>query len=90
MPNLYALLLTCWIVLAWAPPPAAEGPSPDAAVEKKAESPRQSPRFDERQAERDRMINTIRRHGMTDEAVLQIMARVPRHAFVPASRAAAA
>lgn len=43
-----------------------------------------------RQAERDRMLDVIRRYGMTDEAVLRAMGAVPRHEFVPPERAAAA
>ncbi len=34
--------------------------------------------------ERAQMINTLRRHGFNDEAILAVMERVPRHAFVPA------
>ncbi len=43
------------------------------------------PRFTARQDERDAMVRTIRHHGLTDKAVLDAMARVPRHEFVPAA-----
>ncbi len=43
-----------------------------------------SPIFTDRQAERDRMVRTIRlRYGLKDERVLAAMGAVPRHLFVP-------
>ncbi len=74
------LALCCLAAVAW----AQAGPDPAA------ERPWQPPRFIERQAERNRMLDVIRRYGMTDEAVLRAMAAVPRHEFVPAARAASA
>jgi len=44
------------------------------------------PRFAARRKERDAMVRTIRRYGLSDEAVLKAMAAVPRHEFVPARR----
>jgi protein-L-isoaspartate(D-aspartate) O-methyltransferase len=41
------------------------------------------PRFEARQAERDVMVRHIKDYGLNDSAVLQAMARVPRHEFVP-------
>lgn len=43
------------------------------------------PRFTARQGERDAMVRTIRQHGLTDKRVLDAMAAVPRHEFVPAA-----
>ena len=44
------------------------------------------PRFSERGADRRAMVRTqIRREGVANSAVLQAMANVPRHRFVPAS-----
>jgi protein-L-isoaspartate(D-aspartate) O-methyltransferase len=43
-----------------------------------------------RQAERDAMVRTIKAYGLTDEAVLRVMAAVPRHEFVPARYSAQA
>jgi protein-L-isoaspartate(D-aspartate) O-methyltransferase len=43
------------------------------------------PRFTERQAERDRMVEVIISYGLTDPAVLDAMRAVPRHEFVPES-----
>ena len=42
------------------------------------------PRFRERREERDRMVQVIRGYDLDDRAVLEAMAAVPRHAFVPA------
>jgi protein-L-isoaspartate(D-aspartate) O-methyltransferase len=41
------------------------------------------PRFKARQDDRNAMVRTIRRYGLTDKAVLAAMAAVPRHEFVP-------
>ncbi|MBE3123579.1 MAG: protein-L-isoaspartate(D-aspartate) O-methyltransferase [Planctomycetes bacterium] len=48
------------------------------------------PKFTARQAERQAMAEVIRRYGLTDEAVLGVMAAVPRHEFVPADLAPSA
>ena len=42
----------------------------------------QPPKFADRQRERDAMVAVIRRYGLTDKAVLDAMAAVPRHKFV--------
>jgi protein-L-isoaspartate(D-aspartate) O-methyltransferase len=41
------------------------------------------PQFAERQAERDKMVQTIRLYGLEDPAVIAAMSAVPRHEFVP-------
>jgi len=41
------------------------------------------PRTTERSEERDRLVETIARHGISDPAVLRAMRDVPRHWFVP-------
>ena len=47
--------------------------------------------FTERVDERERLVsNRIAAQGVTDDAVLDAMRAVPRHAFVPADHAAAA
>ncbi|MDY0110109.1 MAG: protein-L-isoaspartate(D-aspartate) O-methyltransferase [Candidatus Krumholzibacteria bacterium] len=51
---------------------------------------RPAPRTLARQAERNRMLDVIRRYGMTDETVLRAMAVVPRHEFVPPAQARSA
>ncbi len=43
-----------------------------------------------RQRERDEMVRIIRSYGLTDEAVLRVMAAVPRHEFVPPAQEASA
>jgi len=48
-----------------------------------ASRPWKPPRFKSHQAQRDAMVEVIRRYGMTDEKVLAAMAAVPRHEFVP-------
>ena len=48
------------------------------------------PRFAERRRERDAMVQVIRSHGLTDEAVLEVMRAVPRHEFVPTKLASQA
>jgi len=59
----------------------------DSAPVPKAEPDKWSPpQFTARQSERDAMVRTIRRYGLSDEAVLKAMAAVPRHEFVPAGR----
>ena len=40
-------------------------------------------RDDERQADRRRMIETLRAHGVRDPAVLTAMGRIRRHRFIP-------
>jgi protein-L-isoaspartate(D-aspartate) O-methyltransferase len=80
MPLLRPCALVALVLLAWARSDA------EPAVER----PWQPPRFSERQAERDRMLETLRRYGVTDEAVLRAMAAVPRHEFVPPARSGAA
>ena len=90
MSILRVLVLSCVVAAACAHEAAAAGPAPAPAPGTAVGRPWRPPRFTERQAERTRMINVIRRHGMTDETVLRAMAAVPRHEFVPASRAAAA
>ncbi len=42
------------------------------------------PKATERQEDRDRMVATIRRYGCREKEVLEVMAAVPRHEFVPA------
>jgi len=55
-----------------------------AGEEDKAEEEEWSPpRFEERQPERDKMVRVIRAYGLADQAVLDAMAAVPRHKFVP-------
>lgn len=44
------------------------------------------PHFEKRQAERDRMVRQIRAYGLQDPEVLEAMAAVPRHEFVPEAR----
>lgn len=44
------------------------------------------PVFEERQAERDKMVRQIRAYGLQDPEVLAAMAAVPRHEFVPEAR----
>jgi protein-L-isoaspartate(D-aspartate) O-methyltransferase len=80
MPLLRLFALVALVLLAWA----------RSGAEPAAERPWQPPRFSERQTERDRMLETLRRYGVTDEAVLRAMAAVPRHEFVPPARADAA
>ncbi len=47
-------------------------------------APHWSPRrFTARQDERDEMVRVIRGYGLEDQAVLKVMAAVPRHEFVP-------
>ncbi len=41
------------------------------------------PQFDARQAERDAMVQVIRNYRLDDKSVLEAMAAVPRHEFVP-------
>ncbi|MHC4294986.1 MAG: protein-L-isoaspartate(D-aspartate) O-methyltransferase [Planctomycetota bacterium] len=41
------------------------------------------PRFTARQNERDAMVSTIRSYSLNDKSVLDAMALVPRHEFVP-------
>lgn len=41
------------------------------------------PRFAERDGERQRLVNTVREQGASDAAVLESLASVPRHRFVP-------
>jgi len=61
------------------------------AGEEEAEEEEWSPpRFEERQAERDKMARVIRAYGLADQAVLDAMAAVPRHKFVPAKHQARA
>ncbi len=43
----------------------------------------QPPKFADRQSARDAMVAVIRRYPLTDKAVLDAMAAVPRHEFVP-------
>lgn len=62
------------------PGPGAEAPKEPAPPQ---EPPWTPPRFTARQAERDRMVQTIRRYGLEDEAVLNALSAVPRHEFVP-------
>ncbi len=62
---------------------AADAARPEEANGAPAEPAWRPPRTAERQEERDRMVETIRRYGLTDPAVLRAMERVPRHAFVP-------
>jgi len=77
-------------------PPPGEGEGADkeqgdakeeeqgAGEEEEAEEEKWSPpRFEERQAERDKMVRVIRAYGLADQAVLDAMAAVPRHKFVP-------
>jgi len=61
------------------PGPAKTGSaaSPDAGA---------PPAFEERQAERDKMVRVIRSYGLEDAAVHAAMASVPRHEFVPQDR----
>ena len=47
--------------------------------------PWQPPRFTQRQDDRDGMARVIGTYGLKDKAILQAMAAVPRHEFVPAS-----
>ena len=42
------------------------------------------PTFKARQGERDAMVRVIRAYGLRDKSVLEVMAAVPRHEFVPA------
>jgi len=44
------------------------------------------PRFSAHRSDREAMVRTIRRYGLTDKAVLDAMLAVPRHEFVPRSR----
>ncbi len=37
-------------------------------------------------AERDSMVETVRRHGVRDPRVLAALARIPRHRFIPAGQ----
>lgn len=46
------------------------------------------PRFEARQAERNAMVRRIQEYGLSDQAVLEAMSRVPRHEFVPERLAA--
>ena len=60
-------------------------PTTSARAPTTASAPKwRPPRFTARQAERDRMVRTIRRYGLEDPAVLKVMAAVPRHEFVTA------
>jgi len=81
------------------PPPPCETPphaaAPPARPEEMTLQPRRPrdwspPKFTARQAERQAMVEVIRRYGLTDEAVLGVMAAVPRHEFVPADLAPSA
>ncbi|HUS46242.1 MAG TPA: protein-L-isoaspartate(D-aspartate) O-methyltransferase [Phycisphaerae bacterium] len=56
-----------------------QGAGEEEEVEEEEWSP---PRFEERQAERDKMVRVIRAYGLADQAVLDAMAAVPRHKFV--------
>ncbi len=70
------------------PPDKADPETPDAPAASEAQTPDwEPPRTTERQRERDRMVRTIQAYGLEDEAVLEAMARVPRHAFVPSGQA---
>ncbi len=61
--------------------PGPGGEHAPAPAEGKGWSP---PRFDAKSREREAMVRIIRSYGLTDPAVLEAMAEVPRHEFVPA------
>ena len=79
-------------------PPLGDAPAPPTTAPDqpadRAPATWSRPRFDERQAERDRLVVRLRRNYYGDEQlnerVLEAMAAVPRHEFVPASERAAA
>ncbi|HAU37108.1 MAG TPA: protein-L-isoaspartate O-methyltransferase [Phycisphaerales bacterium] len=48
------------------------------------------PKSTARQKERDAMVRTIRRYGLADQRILDVMAAVPRHEFVDARLAGSA
>jgi len=62
--------------------PVATQPATRPAATKPS-SPWKPPRFTARQAERNRMVNVIRKYGVQDQTVLDAMRAVPRHEFVP-------
>jgi protein-L-isoaspartate(D-aspartate) O-methyltransferase len=74
--------------------PATPAPKKDAAeaATKPAEpeKPKPPPASPERQAERDAMVRDIRRYGLDDEAILKVMAAVPRHDFIARAQAPSA
>jgi len=73
----------------WAPTRPASAPASAPADTRPAEkwSP---PKFTARQRERDAMVRTIRSYGLDDKGVLDVMAAVPRHEFVPGRLAGSA
>jgi len=77
--------LRCALAAASRPTSGAATSSAPAAATATAPAWR-PPKFSARQAERDAMVAVIRRYGLTDKAVLAVMAAVPRHEFVPRAR----
>lgn len=63
---------------------------PSAAPLAPLPSAERAPSRDERLAERERLVLSLRAEGIANEEVLRALRRVPRHRFVPASVAGAA
>ena len=67
-----------------ADPPAERNEAVEPGEVKDAELVWPPPRFEERRADRAKMVATLRdSYGMKDRAILRAMAAVPRHLFVP-------
>ena len=62
---------------------ASSGVAAEGAASRPSEPEWSPPMFTDRQGERDGMVRVIRAYGLTDSAVLDAMAAVPRHEFVP-------
>ena len=76
---------------AWGPEPVPDPPPATVTSAAAASIPDtvawERPRFSERQAERNRLVERgVKRQGVTDEEVLAAMRNVPRHLFVPESQ----